>query len=166
MQLLRPRNLLQPLRRGGPVERLEPELATPARERLDDARDVVAHEAKPRDAAVLLHRPAQRGLRVLRHAVRLIQDHDLEGGTGVFLAVFGVDFGGLRKLRACKVLDLLADNVNASLVGGVELEDAGAVQRGAKEGFGEGEDCGCFAGAGGSVEEHVWELIFQSVVGL
>lgn len=61
-------------------------------------------------------------------------------------------------MHARKVLDLLPDDGNAAFVGGVELENAGAVEFGSVELFGEGEDGGCFACAGGTVEEHVWEL--------
>lgn len=64
----------------------------------------------------------------------------------------------MRELGAREVLDLFAYDVDAAFVGGVEFEDAGAVEGWAEEGFGEGEDGGCFACAGGAVEEHVWEL--------
>lgn len=61
-------------------------------------------------------------------------------------------------MGACEVFDLFADDVDAAFVGGVEFEDAGAVEGWAEEGFGEGEDGGCFACAGRAVEEHVREL--------
>lgn len=64
----------------------------------------------------------------------------------------------VRELDACKVLDFLADDGDAAFVGGVEFEDTRAEELRSEEGFGEGEDCGGFTGAGGTVEEHVWEL--------
>lgn len=64
----------------------------------------------------------------------------------------------MRQLCAGKVLDFFADDADATLVGGVEFQDTGAVQRGAEEGFCEGENCGGFACSWGSVEEHVREL--------
>lgn len=64
----------------------------------------------------------------------------------------------MRELSACEVLDLFADNVDSAFVRGVEFEDAGAVESWTEEGFGEGKDGGCFAGAGGAIEKHVWEL--------
>lgn len=64
----------------------------------------------------------------------------------------------MRELGARKVFDLFAHNVDAAFIRGVEFEDAGAVEGWAEEGFGEGEDGGCFAGAGRAVEEHVRKL--------
>lgn len=64
----------------------------------------------------------------------------------------------MRELGASEVLDFITDNSDASLVGGVQFEDAGAVEGGAEERFGEGKDCGCFSCSWWSVEEHVWEL--------
>ena len=48
------------------VQRLEAELGAAGRQRLDDARDVVADEDEARHPAVRLHRPPQRVLGVLR----------------------------------------------------------------------------------------------------
>ncbi len=47
------------------VQRLEAELGAARRQRLDDARDVVADEDEARHPAVRLHRPSQRVLGVL-----------------------------------------------------------------------------------------------------
>lgn len=69
-----------------------------------------------------------------------------------------VPAGGARKLHPREVFDFLADDADAALVGGVELEDAGGEEGGAVEGAGEGEDGGGFAGAGGPVVEHMREL--------
>lgn len=44
--------------------------------------DVVADEAEPRDAAVLLHDTTQSTLRVLRHAVCFVEDDDLVRRAG------------------------------------------------------------------------------------
>lgn len=73
--------------------------------------------------------------------------------------VVRIQTGGLGELSARKALDLLTDDANASFVGGIEFEDPGAVERRTEEGFGEGEDCGCFTGTWGPVEEHVRKLV-------
>lgn len=69
-----------------------------------------------------------------------------------------VPAGRARELHSRKVFDFLADDADAALVGGVELEDAGGEEGGAVEGAREGEDGGGFAGAGRAVVEHVGEL--------
>lgn len=102
---------------------------------------------------------------VLCHTIRLIEDDDFEWWAGVFFSIGGVEAAWLRELGACEVFDLFTDDVDASFVGGVEFEDAGAVEGWAEEGFCEGEDGGCFASSGGPVEKHVWELsTFSSLV--
>lgn len=64
----------------------------------------------------------------------------------------------MGELGSREILHFVADDADTALVGGVEFEDSGAVKGGPEEGFGEGEDCGCFSCAGGSVEEHMGEL--------
>ena len=59
---------------------------------------------------------------------------------------------------AGEILDLFAYDGDAALVGGVEFEDAGGEHGGAVELFGKGENGGCFAGAWGTIEEHVGKL--------
>lgn len=54
---------------------------------------------------------------------------------------------------------MLADNVDASVVGGVEFQDLLANVFGAVDVSREGEDGGGFASAGGTVEEEVWETV-------
>jgi len=65
-----------------------------------------------------LHRAAERALRVGSHRVCLVQDQQLEGRARV-----------ARRGRADRAgresLDLGADDADAALVGGVELQDAG-----------------------------------------
>ena len=51
-----------------------------------------------------------------------------------------------------------ADDVDASVVGGVEFEDLFA-EVGAVDPASNGEDCGCFASSGGAVEEEVREAV-------
>ena len=63
-----------------------------------------------------------------------------------------------RELLTRKVLNLGADDADAALVGGVELEDAGAVELGAEELLGEGQYGGGFAGTWGPVEEEVGKV--------
>lgn len=43
----------------------------------------------------------------------------------------------MRELCSSEILDLFSDDVDASFVGGIEFEDAGAVEGWAEEGFGE-----------------------------
>jgi hypothetical protein len=58
----------------------------------------------------------------------------------------------------CKVLDLLPHHRDASLVGGVEFEDAGTVELGTKQLLAERENGGRFSRSWRSVKEHVREL--------
>ena len=74
--------------------------------------------------------------------------------------------GGCGELHACEVFNFFAHDADAAFVGGVEFEDPGFDQFGAVELLCEGEDGGGFAGAGGAVEEHMWELRGWSVRGV
>lgn len=66
--------------------------------------------------------------------------------------------GGIGDGDAGKVFDLFTHDGDSTFVGGVKFEDSGFHKLGAVELFGEGEDCGGFAGARRAVEEHVGEL--------
>ncbi|KAI3477930.1 hypothetical protein L1887_60159 [Cichorium endivia] len=143
---------LEPRLGGRGVERAEAELAASRRQRLDDARHIVAHEAEARDAAVLLHDATQRTLRILRHAVRLVEDDDLERrARETFLGI------GHRQLG--KVLDLFAHHRDAALVRGVELQHTRLHQLGPKQLPRERQDGRRLARAGRTVEEHVGKIV-------
>ena len=51
-----------------------------------------------------------------------------------------------------KVFYFFSDDGDPAFVRGIEFEDSGAKHFWTEELFGEGEDGGCFAGAGGPVE--------------
>ena len=152
--LFLPRNHLHPLL--APVQRewSEAEFRAPRRERLNDARDIVAHEAEAGDARVRLHDAPQRRLGVLRHRVRLVQYDELVRRAGVRLAVTACQLGlnqtkgedSLRRDRGVprrfsrKRLDLFPHNADASLVRRVELEHARAKEVWSEELAREGED--------------------------
>jgi hypothetical protein len=80
------------------------------------------------------------------HRVRLVQDDELEAL-------------GKECTRLGELPDLIPDDVNAAVVGGVELEDLFSVV-GTIDSPGESEDRGCFAGSGGSVEEEMRKTAF------
>lgn len=134
------------------IQALEAEFAAAAGERVDDAGDIVADEAKAGDFAVRLHGTAQGALGILRHGVGLVEDDDLEGRAGILVLVRGRRVG---QLHAGEILDLFANDGDAAFVGGVEFEDAGPHHLGAEELLCEGQDGGCLAGARRAVEEHV-----------
>jgi len=80
----------------------------------------------PPHLRVLLHRPPQRVLRVLRHAVGLVQDQQLVGRAGV-------PRRGRPHRPRRERLDLLADDVDPALVRGVQLHHTRLHQLGAVE---------------------------------
>ena len=74
--------LTRPLR-----QRLETKLGAARSDRLNDARDIVAHETEARDARISLHDSAQGRLGVLRHGVGFVEDDEFVRWTGVRFAV-------------------------------------------------------------------------------
>lgn len=117
---------------------------------------VIRNNAEPRVGRVLLHDPAQRHLRRRRHGVRLIEDNQL-----IRRHRLGPGLGGGREdlPRAGERLDLLAHDVDAAVVGGVELEHHLPHVLDAVDAPGQCEDGGGLAGAGGAVEEEVGEAV-------
>lgn len=87
-------------------------------------RNVVADKTETRYARVVFHDAAQGGLRVLGHRVCLVEDNNLERWTWVGGAVGRYDCR--CRCLAREGLNFLADDGDAALVGGVELEDARA----------------------------------------
>ncbi|RUS13301.1 hypothetical protein BC937DRAFT_95532 [Endogone sp. FLAS-F59071] len=78
--------------------------------------EAVADNAEADVACVLLDDAAEGVLCLLGHGVGLVEDNKLEACTKDFA-------------RTSKVLDLFADDVDATVVGGVKLEDHGFVLR-------------------------------------
>ena len=132
------------------IEWLESELCTPGGQRFNDPADIVADNAEPGDLGVLLHGPSQRVLRILCHRICLVQNDDLvrrawvaaghqrerekEREVGIKGKTWKSrrrgerpdDFKRHRGLG--KGLHFLADNLNSTLVGGIELEHSVAPQ--------------------------------------
>lgn len=125
-------------------------LDAPGGQRVDDLRDVVANDAKPRVRGVGLNDPTEGCLRVDRHRVRLIKDDDLDGWD-VVLRV-------LRDLTLSELLDLVPDDLDATLVRGVELQDPMLVESLAEHLFGEGENCRGFARSWRSIHENMRDM--------
>lgn len=98
---------------------------------------IIRNNAKPRIHRILLHNPPQRHLRRTRHRIRLIQNNQLEPRHRA---------RSRRRahredlLRARERLDLLAHDIDAAVVGGVQLENHLAHVGGAVDAAGEGED--------------------------
>ncbi|EEQ41586.1 hypothetical protein CLUG_05715 [Clavispora lusitaniae ATCC 42720] len=137
------------------VQQAEAELGAPQRQRVDDARDVVANQAETRHARVVFHGAPQRRLRIVGHGVGLVQDDDLVRRTRVLAQVLG---RRVRHREPGKVFDLSAHYQNASFVRRVELKHPQTVQPRAVESFGKRQHRGCFAGSRRAVEEHVWQV--------
>ena len=70
------------------------------------------HRGTPRSH---LHRPAQRSLGVLRHAIALVEDDDLEGRRRAAVELLGTD--GVRG----EVFYLVPDDLDAALVARVHF---------------------------------------------
>lgn len=81
---------------------------------------IVRNDAEARVGRIFLHDPAQRHLRGRCHRIGLVKDDELIGRHRV-----GGRLRGRREdlARACKCLDLLTDYVNATVIGGIKLED-------------------------------------------
>lgn len=117
---------------------------------------VVGDYAEPGVSRVLFHNPPQGHLRRVGHGIGFVEDDELEAGDaagprctadGEYL------FGGSERL------DLLAHNVDAAVVGGVELEHHLSHVVLAVYAPGEGQDGRRLPGAGGAVEQEVWQPI-------
>ena len=108
----------------------------------DDFVGGVAGEGEAGGGGIDFHCSSESLLRPARHAVRFIEDNQFlpAGGESDFL---------LRK-----TLYAIADDIDAALVAGVELED-GFFVGGAEELAGETKDGGCFANAGHAADDDV-----------
>ena len=108
----------------------------------DDFVGGVAGEGEAGGGGVDFHGAAEGLLRAACHAVGLVEDDE-------FLPA-----GGESDFFLCEAFDAVADDVDAALVAGVELED-GFFVGGAEELAGETEDGGCFANAGHAADDYV-----------
>jgi len=120
-------------------------------QRFVNAADVVAYEAKPHvvlGVVVAVQQVAQGGLCVLGHVVHFIQNDELGAGAK-------------ERPRGDEAVDLIADDVNAALVGSVQVDHEPAVRvvhGGSLVLVHEVDDGGGFAGAGGAVKQQVGEM--------
>ena len=130
---------------------VEPEAHEFGLQRFVNAADVVADEAKPHvvlGVVVAVEQVAQRGLRVLGHVVHFVQYDEFYAGAK-------------ERLRGDEAVDLIANDVNAALVGGVQVNHEAAVgvlHGGLLVFIDEICDGGGFARAGGAVEQQVGEV--------
>lgn len=110
---------------------------------------------------------SQCKLGVLGHRVALVQDNQLERACAAAVVVVVKANTALEQpcvpphgqhSRACKILDLLAHNVDAAVVRSVELEDhlwaTVAIHL-----VGERQDGGCLAGAWGTIQQQVRQAV-------
>jgi hypothetical protein len=77
---------------------------------------VIGNNAKPRIRCVLFHDSSQRHLRRIRHGIRLVKHNQLEAGNGVSRTILGSTAHSEDLLGTGKRLDLLAHDVDASVV--------------------------------------------------
>ncbi len=120
-------------------------------QRFVNATDVVAYETKPHvvlGVVVAVEQIPQGGLRILGHVIHFIQDDKL-------------DAGAKQGLRGDKAVDLIANDVNAALVGGIQVNHEAAIRvlhGGSLVFIHEIYDGGGFPCARGAVEEQVGEM--------
>ena len=102
---------------------------------------IIGDDTEPRIGGILLHYPSQSHLCGRGHGIGFVEDDELEGGNrgvvGGFRSggedllctcdchkpwyAYGYLLGKVR--RTCECLDLLAHNINASVIAGVELQN-------------------------------------------
>ena len=150
------RYVLQPRRHGCRRKRRKAEFCAAGGDGVNDAADVVAHDAEARDAGMLLHCAPQRALCVRRHAVRLIKNDDLQGWARK-------SGGQATDSKLGKNFDFFSHDVNAALVARVQLQHA-ILDDGAEHLPHHGRDGRGFARTWRPVKEQVWEIArLQSV---
>ena len=117
---------------------------------------VVGNDAEASVGRVLFHNATESHLCGGGHGIGFVKNDELKAGqTGSRSGgAQGEDlFGG------GKGLDLLAHNVDTTVVGGVQLEHHLAHVGGAIDSSGKGENGGCFTGTGGTVEKEMGESV-------
>lgn len=118
----------------------------------DDLGHVVADEAEPGVLGVLLDDAAEGELCVVGHGVGLVEDDELDALVE--------ELAGAGEL-----LDLVADDVDATSVGGVELEGHGGVGLGSVHALGGGNDRRRLAGTGRAVQEKMGQVVIINELG-
>jgi len=119
--------------------------------RFVNAADVIAYEAKANvvlRVVVAVEQVTQRGLRVFGHVIHFIQDDKFDARSK-------------EGLRGNEAVNLIANDVNAAFVGGVQVYHKAAVNvlhGGLLIFVDQIGDGGGFAGAGWAVKQQVWEV--------
>ena len=117
---------------------------------------VIRNDTEPCICSILLHNPSQSHLRRARHRICLIQDDKLEPGNR---ASFSGSACGEDLLRARVCLDLLPHDVDATVVGGVQLKNHLSNVLDAVDASCQCKDSGRLARAWWAVEEEVGEAV-------
>lgn len=120
---------------------------------------IVGDYAKPSVGRVLLHDSPQGHLCSVCHGIGFIKDNQLVGSNVISApspaaTTHVEDLFGRRKC-----LDLLAHDINATIVGGVELEDHLAHVVGAVDSTGKGKYGGSLSCSRRAVKEEMWQAI-------
>ena len=135
-----------------PAEGGEAEAGATGLEGRDDLGHVVADEAEAGVLGVLLDDAAEGELGVVGHGIGLVEDDELDALVE--------ELAGAGEL-----LDLVADDVDAAGVGGVELEGHGRVGLGPVHALGSGNDGRRLAGARRAVEEKMGQVVIVDELG-
>mmetsp|Transcript_62456 Transcript_62456/g.179155 ORF Transcript_62456/g.179155 Transcript_62456/m.179155 type:complete len:263 (+) Transcript_62456:454-1242(+) len=144
------RNVVQPPDDLLLRQRCKPQFSAPRLQRRDDLAAVVADQDESRVGSILLNHPPERELGRVGHVVRLVQDDEFRVPRRSPCAE--------QLLDAHEGLDLISDHVDASGVGGVELQghtfelllEHRPRQR---------DDRGGLARSRRAVQQHVWQLL-------
>lgn len=111
---------------------------------------VVGNDAEASVGRVLFHDATKGHLSCGGHGIGLVENDELEASQTRSRSR-GTE--GEDLLGGGKGLDLLAHNVDTTVVGGVQLEHHLAHVGGAIDSSGKGENGGCFTGSGRTVEK-------------
>ena len=117
---------------------------------------IVGNNAEASVGRVLFHDATEGHLGSGGHRIGLVKNDELEASQSRARRR-GAESEDL--LGGGKSLDLLAHNVDTTVVGGVQLEHHLAHVGGAIDSSGKGKDGGCFAGTGRTVEKQMGESV-------
>jgi hypothetical protein len=132
-------------------ERAESEPSAPRLESWDDLGDVVANEAEPGCLRILFNDPSEGELGTARDCIALIENDQLD--------TLAHDL-----LRSAERLDLVPDDVDSSLIRGIELEGRVLVVF-AKHLLGDGDDARSLTSAWRAVKEKMREFLLVDELG-
>jgi hypothetical protein len=121
---------------------------------------IVCDDAEPSICGVLFHYPAKSHLRSRGHGVSFVENDEFEGAEGGGCCL-GHRCGciGEYLFCGCESLDLFADNINATVVGGIQFQDHLANVLWAVDLAGECEDGRGFTCPRWTVEEEMRESL-------